>query len=159
MGDAIETGFTAVERTLADPDAAALTAEMRAEVSVLYGRPDAGSPLTAEMFEPPAGRFLVGYLDGEAAGCAGYRRIDEGLARVQRVFVRPWARGNGLSRRLMETVEALAVADGYETLELHTGPRQPAAVRVYESLGYTPIALFPPYEGDPLSLCYAKRIG
>jgi GNAT superfamily N-acetyltransferase len=154
----MDDGFVLVTRPLADPDAIALTAEMRAEVSALYNRQDAGSPLTPEMFQPPLGRFLVGYLDGLAVACGGYRQIDQGHARVQRVFVRPEARGRALSRRLMEHIETLAVADGFTSLDLHTGVRQPAAVRVYESLGYTPIPLFAPYEGDVLSLCYTKRI-
>jgi putative acetyltransferase len=56
-------------------------------------------------------------------------------------------------------VERRAKDLGYRTLRLETGTRQPAAIRLYESLGYTPIACFPPYEDDPFSRCYAKRIG
>ena len=112
-----------------------------------------------EMFDPPAGRFLVGYLDGRAVACGGYRRIEAGRARVQRVFVRPQARGRALSARLMTHLERLAVADGFTVLDLHTGILQPAAVRVYEALGYRAVPAFPPYEGDPLGLCYAKDIG
>ena len=55
-------------------------------------------------------------------------------------------------------LEQAAREDGFTSLDLHTGPRQPAAVRVYESLGYTPIPVFAPYTGDPLSLCFAKRL-
>ncbi|BEP12994.1 GNAT family N-acetyltransferase [Acidothermaceae bacterium B102] len=145
-------------RPLEHPDAAALTAEMRAEVNALYQRPDAGKPLLPEEFEPPRGRFVVGYDGDHPVACGGYRRIDGRLARVQRVFVRPAARGRALSRLLMQHLEDAARADGFTSLDLHTGVRQPAAVRVYEGLGYTPIPVFAPYTGDPLSLCYAKDL-
>jgi GNAT superfamily N-acetyltransferase len=146
-------------RPLDHPDAIALVTEMRAEVSAIYERPDAGAPLRSEEFEPPQGRFVVGYDGDHPVAAGGYRRIDGQHARVQRVFVRPEARGQALSRQLMEHLEHAARGDGFTSLDLHTGVRQPAAVRVYEGLGYTPIPLFAPYEGDPLSLCYAKQIG
>ena len=148
-----------VPRSLSHPDAAALTAEMAAEVSALYGRYDALSGLGADAFEPPDGLFLVAYDEAGAVACGGYRRVDRTLAQVQRVFVRPRARGRRLSRTVMEDLEARAAEAGYTSLRLHTGVRQPVAVRLYEELGYVPIDVFAPYEGDPLSLCYAKRIG
>jgi GNAT superfamily N-acetyltransferase len=148
-----------VPRSLSHPDAAALTAEMAAEVSALYGHFDALAGLGADAFEPPGGLFLVAYDESGALGCAGYRRIEPTLAQVQRVFVRPAARGRQLSRTLMHELEARAAEAGYTTLRLHTGVRQPVAVRLYEDLGYDPIDLFPPYEEDRFGLCYAKRIG
>jgi GNAT superfamily N-acetyltransferase len=146
-------------RPLDHPDAVALVTEMRREVSAIYERPDAGSPLHPEEFEPPRGRFVVGYDTERPVAAGGYRQVEGQRARVQRVFVRPEARGQALSRALMVHLEEQAREDGYTSLDLHTGVRQPAAVKVYESLGYTPIRLFAPYEGDPLSLCYAKQIG
>jgi GNAT superfamily N-acetyltransferase len=146
-------------RPLDHPDAVALTAEMRREVSALYQRPDAGSPLRPGEFEPPRGRFVVGYDGDLPVAAGGYRQVEGRHGRVQRVFVRPAARGQALSRALMVHLEQAAREDGFTSLDLHTGVRQPAAVRVYESLGYTPIPVFPPYEGDPLSLCYAKDLG
>lgn len=145
-------------RPLDHPDAVTLTAEMRSEVSAIYERLDAGSPLRPEEFEPPRGRFVVGYDGEQPVAAGGYRQIEDHHARVQRVFVRPQSRGRALSRALMVYLEQAAREDGFTSLDLHTGVRQPAAVRVYESLGYTPIPLFAPYEGDPLSLCYAKQL-
>jgi GNAT superfamily N-acetyltransferase len=156
MADAL----VVVTAAMTDPDAAALSREMTLEVAALYGEdPDRPSSFTAEMFSPPEGRFLVGYLDDQPAAIAAYLRVDTDLARVHRVFVRPEVRGRGLSRRMMGHIEALAAEAGYRRLELETGTRQPAARRVYESLGYTPIPSFAPYENDPMSRCYAKRIG
>ena len=139
-----------------DPDAAALVREMTVEVSALYDEdPDLPSTLPAEVFSPPNGRFLVGYLDDRAVATAAYRRIDDELAEVHRVFVRREARGHGLSRQMMEQVEALTALDGYLRLRLETGTLQPAARRVYESMGWQPIA---DYYGHPQSRCYGKPL-
>src|SRR4051812_13341015 len=142
-----------------DP-AATLVREMTVEVSALYGEdPDQPSRLTADLFAPPTGAFLVAFDDDEPVGCAGLCRVDAELGQVNRVYVRLSARGTGAARALMAALEEHASAIGYGTLRLETGTRQPAAIRLYESLGYAPIACFPPYEDDPFSRCYAKRIG
>jgi GNAT superfamily N-acetyltransferase len=154
------TALTVETRAMTDPDAAALVREMTVEVATLYGDdPEQPSSYTAEMFAPPTGQFLVGYLGGRPVACAAYRRVDDELAQAHRVFVRPEARGAGIARRMMDHVEAMAAEAGYRTLRLETGTLQPAAIRVYESLGYTPIPAFGQYVDDPVSRCYAKRIG
>ena len=33
--------------------------------------------------------------------------------------------------------------------------RQPEAIRLYEKCGFTRIPNYPPYDQDPLSVCYA----
>jgi GNAT superfamily N-acetyltransferase len=156
----MEPGLVVAARPMTHPDAAALVREMTVEVCALYGEdPDAPSSLTPEMFAPPDGGFLVGYLSGRPVACAGFCRIDAELAQANRVFVRPEARGQAIARQMMGHVEGRAVEAGYRTLRLETGILQPAAMRTYEGLGYEPIPRFAPYESDPRSRCYAKRIG
>ena len=133
---------------------------MTVEVSPLWGEdPDQPSSLTADLFAPPNGAFFVAMADDRPLGCAGYRRIDDKLAQVHRVYVRPGARGSGAAQALMAEVERHATTRGYLWLRLETGTPQPAAMRLYERLGYTPIARFAPYEDEDRSRCYAKRIG
>lgn len=54
------------------------------------------------------------------------------------------------------TVTAEARARGFGELKLETGTAQPEAMRFYEREGYGRIENFGPYEGEPLSVCYAK---
>jgi GNAT superfamily N-acetyltransferase len=159
MSQADQSALVVVTCAMDSVDAQALTDEMTREVSALYGSTGGPSTLTREMFEPPDGRFLVGYLDEVPVAIAGFRKVHDGLAQAQRVFVAASVRGQGIAAKLMGHLEALAVDAGYQTLRLETGVRQPAAIRLYEGLGYTPIKPFAPYENDPLSRCYAKRIG
>jgi ribosomal protein S18 acetylase RimI-like enzyme len=84
------------------------------------------------------------------------RPISAEVAEVKRLYVRPSARGRGVARQLMEEFEKVAAANGFREICLETGLRQPAAIRLYESLGYQPIAKFGEYKDEPLSVCYAK---
>ena len=47
---------------------------------------------------------------------------------------------------------------GAEVLVLETGLRQPEAIALYESSGYTPIAKFGFYRDSPTSRCYARGL-
>jgi ribosomal protein S18 acetylase RimI-like enzyme len=152
--------FVVVTCRMTDPDAADLVREMTVEIAILYDDdPDWSSRLSAEMFAPPNGQFVVGYLGAEPVACAAYRRIDDQLAQAQRVFVRPAARSRGIASRMMRHLEALATEAGYLTMRLETGVLQPAAITMYERLGYTQIPAFAPYQDDPVSRCYAKSLG
>ena len=148
-----------VTSAVTTPAARLLLEEMTVEVSELYGTPPGRNSLDARSFRPPAGRFLIGQVEDEPVACVAYRRIEDGLAEVHRVYVRPRSRGRGIGRMMLERAEALATEAGYQRLRLETGVRQPQAIAIYESLGYTPIPRFAPYEDDLTSLCYAKRIG
>lgn len=87
---------------------------------------------------------------------AAVRRLD-GELEVKRVFVRPEARGSGVAGALMAEVESISRRLGAQRLVLHTGDRQPAAVRLYQRLGYTPIPLYEPYASTmPNSFCFEK---
>lgn len=66
--------------------------------------------------------------------------LDEETAEIKRVWTSPDHRRQGLSRTVMTALEDAASTRGYRRLYLSTGPRQPEAVELYLSLGYT--ALF-----------------
>jgi ribosomal protein S18 acetylase RimI-like enzyme len=152
--------FAVVTRDLTHPDAALLLAAMTEEISALYGFTGGlRGDWTPAMFTPPEGRFVVGYLGADPVAVGGYRRVEDGLAQVHRVFVLADQRGQGLAARLVTRLEALAAAAGYRTLRLDTGHKQDGAMRLYERLGYERIPRFAPYEDDASVRCYAKRIG
>ena len=52
------------------------------------------------------------------------------------LFVAPWARGHGISARLVQAVEKQAVELGYLVLNLDLRATQTAAIQVYESQGF-----------------------
>lgn len=84
-------------------------------------------------------------------------------AQVTTFFIAPWARGHGLAKQLMVTVEELAVADGFSMLTLDVRETQDAAIKLYESLAYKRWGSNPNYarvDGNMITgHYYTKRLG
>jgi GNAT superfamily N-acetyltransferase len=146
-----ETYGGAVARPLTD----ALEAELTGRYDGLGG---SGSEPPASDFEPPDGAFLVAELDGRAVGCGGVCRYDAQIAELRRMYVAADARGNGISRALLDRLEDAARSLGYRALRLETGNRQPEAIGLYQSAGFEPIARYGPYVDDPRSVCFEKEL-
>jgi len=98
-------------------------------------------------YAPPMGRLLLARVDGEAAGCVGFRPIGEHVCEMKRLFVRPAHHGTGLGRRLATAVIDEARRAGYATMKLDTLPSMKAAMGLYESLGFRDTA---PYTLNPI---------
>jgi putative acetyltransferase len=94
---------------------------------------------------------------GEALGCAAVVLMD-GFAEIKRMFVSPRARGGGVGRRLLEHVEAQALAGGRHVLRLETGIHQPEALGLYERAGYSRRGPYEGYAEDPLSVFMEKVV-
>ena len=81
------------------------------------------------------------------------------MGEIKRMYVRPAARRGGVGRRILLALEEAAAGHGYATLRLETGPLQLEAIALYERVGYRRVAAWAPYDGDPDSVCMAKRLG
>jgi GNAT superfamily N-acetyltransferase len=101
---------------------------------------------------------VLATVDRQPAGQAALRTHDDDLE-VKKVFVGERFRGLGISRMLMAELEKAAAQLGYRRLVLQTGDLQPAAIALYESIGYTLIPSYPPYELMSNALCYEKLLG
>lgn len=64
---------------------------------------------------------------------------DPPRASIHWLAVRPNWRRRGVARALVATLEAAAFADGHRRVTLETHAAWRAAIRLYASLGYTPI--------------------
>ncbi|MCI2416587.1 GNAT family N-acetyltransferase [Saccharopolyspora sp. K220] len=146
------------------PDSKKLIDALQLEYVVRYGEEDVTVVDPVE-FQPPNGLFLVGYRDGLAVASGGWRIHDgkesgfrDGDAEIKRMYIVPEARGNGLARRLLAELETTASLAGRKRLVLETGTRQPEAISLYTSSGYTEMEKFGVYRDDPLSRCFAKDL-
>lgn len=144
------------------PDAQGLIEEVQQEYVVRYGEEDV-TPVQVEDFQPPRGLFLLGYLDGVAIASGGWRMrdadepgFDDGDVELKRMYVVPSARGRGWARVMLAELEGAAVRAGRKRILLETGSRQPEAIALYRSAGYSEIAKFGAYKDDPESECFAK---
>lgn len=146
------------------PDAAALIVLLQRYYREIYGGHDE-TPFDPAEFCPPAGYFVVGYADGAAVACGGWRTrdVDEaplrpGDAEIKRMFVRPTQRGRGFARAVLADLERAAVRAGRRRMVLETGVRQPAAIGLYVGAGYASMAPFGTYRDAPGNRCYAKSL-
>lgn len=154
--------------TFAHPDAVRLNDLVQLEYAERYGDEGDVTPLDPTMFEPPRGRYFIAYDEqGTALATGGWRGMDgttgrdenyrDGDAELKRMFVTAEARGLGLARRILAALEADAKAAGRVRMVLETGTKQPEAIALYTSSGYTPAAeKFGLYRFDDLSRCYEK---
>jgi len=98
-------------------------------------------------YAPPAGRLLLAFDGGDALGCVALRPLADGDCEMKRLYLRPAARGRHLGRQLAERICAEARDAGHRRICLDTLPAMSAAVRLYRSLGFAPIA---PYVYNPI---------
>lgn len=148
------------------PDAVTLIALLQQEYVRRYGDEDR-TPVDPAHFAPPQGDYLLVYdTDGTPVASGGWRArnasdpgLADGDAELKRMFVVPGARGRGLARVLLAELEASAVAAGRRRMVLETGQRQPEAIALYGSCGYTPVPKFGHYAEEEESVHLGKVLG
>lgn len=158
MTDTATTGTTGTTGTATDtlvtarldsPEAAPLLAELDHEYSTRYEDydgfdrdPDAPGEIDLfppTVFDEPLGTLLLVRRDGQSIAGGAFMYHDPETAEIKRVWTSSAHRRQGLSRRVMTALEQAAADRGYRRIYLTTGPRQPEAVQLYLSLGYTPL--------------------
>ena len=102
--------------------------------------------------------FLVGRRGRLCVACGAVVLAIDGTAEIKRMWVEPHARGSGLGRRILATIEKVARREGAEVLRLETGISQVEAINLYRSAGFSAIAAFGEYQPDPLSIFMEKRL-
>lgn len=152
--------------TLIDhPDAVALVARLQAYYRAIYGGGD-GTPVDPSEFAPPHGRFVVGYVDGVAVACGGWRTRDgtddpalhAGDAELKRLFVDSAERGRGHASAVLADLERTAAEAGRLRMVLETGISQPEAIGLYVSAGYAPMPPYGRYRDEIGSRHFAKSL-
>jgi len=113
-----------------------------------------------EALQRPNVLFLGAYLGDELVGCGAVKSLDDDgiYGEIKRVFVLDAYRGRGVSKRLMQELEAHLRSNGIHTARLETGIRQPEAIALYRRLGYVERGPYGAYVRDPLSLFMEKNL-
>jgi GNAT superfamily N-acetyltransferase len=127
-----------------------VVAQAEAEIVQRYGwLDDTEQELTAAMFDPPDGAFLVARAGaaGPPVGGVGVRAIDPGIGEVRRLWLDPGFRRRGIARLLMAALEDASRDMGLRTLCLTTGDNQPEAVALYVATGWRRVAIDQAAEG------------
>ena len=137
-------------RPVTDPELTSLVLAQQRELR------EAGDDIVYAVRDGAA--HLVCVTDGRAVACGGWQPLEPGVAELKRMYVRPAYRGRGIARQLVVALEEEALAAGYPVLRLETGTYLAAAIALYRSAGYVPIPVYGEYVGNPLSICFEKRL-
>ncbi len=105
---------------------------------------DAAVGISAEPHEvtPPAGRFLVAYVNGEPVGCGAVKHHAGAPSEIKRMWVAESARGLGIGRRILSELEIDAARSGATTARLETNKNLFEAIEMYMSAGYVEVPAF-----------------
>jgi len=110
--------------------------------------PSVGATAHPNEVRPPAGQFFVVYLHAEAIGCGAVKHHGGAPAEIKRMWIAPNARGLGLGRRLLETLEACARSGGARFAHLETSAVLSEALALYASTGWVEV---PPFNEEPFA--------
>jgi putative acetyltransferase len=103
-------------------------------------------------------RFFVARRGGRALGCMALARTGLDKGELKRCFVTQEARGQGVGLALLLAAEAAARAQGMRAIQLETGIRNNAALRLYRGSGYHDRGPFGGYPDDGVSVFLEKTL-
>ena len=109
-------------------------------------------------FVSVGGVFVVVHMDDEIAGCGAFYPLNKKNVELKRMYIKPPYRRRGLSRQMLAHLEDIARQQGFESMMLETGRRQPEAIGLYLSEAYHEIDPFGSYVNDPNSICFEKPL-
>lgn len=138
------------------PDSVRLMEELSTALEAITG--DSGkASFDAIDVVGPAACFVVARDDnGSAVGCGAFRPLQPGVAEVKRMYARHGTSGVGSA--VLRFLETEAAALGYQAVWLETRLVNRRAVDFYAARGYTRIANYGKYIGNPLAVCFEKQL-
>lgn len=118
--------------------------EMNAEIQAYLERQDFAGQLSRfpQYFNPPAGECVLAFDHGVPAGTVMLKAGGDEVCEMNRMFVRPAARGLGIGRKLCTALIAEARKLRYSEIRLSALFRHYEALPLYRSLGFVPCEPF-----------------
>ena len=100
-------------------------------------------------YAQPQGDILLAKKGDHVLGCVALKRLEDGIAEIKRLYVRPQARGQGVARALVAAMLAEAAKLGYGEVKLDTLPQMEGAIALYRSFGFVNVPAYGshPYPG------------
>ncbi|SBS40260.1 putative N-acetyltransferase YsnE [Marinomonas spartinae] len=90
----------------------------------------------ADKYALPDGTVLLIKKQDEVVGCGAFRRVDETVCEMKRVYVRPSERGHQLGEKLVTQLIQYAKESGYQRMCLDVLEKFESARRLYGQLGF-----------------------
>lgn len=103
-------------------------------------------------------RFFVARRGGKALGCMALARTGPDKGELKRCFVTEEARGQGVGFALLTAAEAAAREQKMRRIQLETGNRNIAALRLYRGNGFRERGPFGDYPDNGVSVFMEKAL-
>jgi DNA-binding MarR family transcriptional regulator/GNAT superfamily N-acetyltransferase len=104
--------------------------------------PSRSIPADPDDLRPPAGLLLLARRGEQPLGCGALKFHPGEPAELKRMWVSPEARGLGLGRRLLRSLEQAAAEAGATAIRLETNGTLSEAIALYRQSGYSEVEAF-----------------
>ena len=152
-----EAALSVAEESTDTPEAAELARQFDAYVVALYP-PEYRPKVDVAALSSSDTRFFVARRGGRALGCMALVRTGPDKAELRRCFVTQEARGQGIGFALLSAAEAAAREQKMHRIQLETGNRNIAALRLYRGCGFRDRGPFDGYPDDGVSVFLEKTL-
>jgi len=99
---------------------------------------------------------IVAFDNELPIGCGAIKEYSKNTMEVQRMYVPPGRRGQGIATTILKELELWALELKYTACLLETGKKQPEAIELYKKNGYRIVPNYGQYENIENSVCFEK---
>ena len=92
--------------------------------------------IISSMYGPPDGHLIIVYLADTPIACAAYRKIEEGICEVKRMYVKPSYRKEQIGDKMLSELISKATLNGYQLMRLDTLDSMIPAITLYKKHGF-----------------------
>ena len=92
--------------------------------------------IISTMYGPPDGHLIIVYVGDTAIACAAFRKIEEGICEVKRMYVKPLYRKEQIGDKLLAELISKATLNGYRLMRLDTLDSMIPAITLYKKHGF-----------------------
>ena len=109
------------------------------------------------MYGPSKGTIILCKSENEFIACVAVRPIDENIAELKRMYVRPSFQGIGIGEKLLELSLSFAKEAGYKKARLDTLNTMTPAMNLYIKNGFYKIPAYY-YNPEPTAVYFEKEL-
>ena len=108
------------------------------------------------MYANPNGGIMLCKNEDEFIGCVAIRKIDNNIAELKRMFIKPAYQKKGIGKTLLEKAVELAKLLNYKTMRLDTLNYMAPAINLYKQYGFYQISAY--YNNPNETAVYFEKI-
>lgn len=94
------------------------------------------------MYGSPTGCLLLVYESDTPIACAAYRKIEEGICELKRMYIKPQFRRRQIGQTLLDKLSNMARMNGYQLMRLDTLDTMLPALHLYRKNGFYEIPAY-----------------